>query len=407
MPLIIAYPPVNLPQQPAPLPRAPAITPEPAASTVGEAPCLSHIRPRDFGVRLRRKDTVSIRRALASPRRGRQRIGLIVALGSLGTVFGPVGWGRPGGIEPAEAHAAGHLPATLPRVQEASLRPTAFIIDGSGGDTIVSDGPAARPLTAAGTAQDRWRALQCLTAAVYYEAASEPEGGQRAVAQVVLNRVAHPAYPGTVCGVVYQGSERPGCQFSFACDGSLVRRPIPAIWERARRVAADALAGRVYAPVGLATHYHTTSVHPYWADSLAALRVIGAHRFYRWHGKAGRPAAFTCCYTGGEPLPGPHPRTWSPAPADMVDPVALARAFEEGRLLAAHAAQYPSPAAGTTHANAAFGQALPPHATTPTPDGALAQRGGDALSRTRTPAGSGTVLPRWDRAGTWIVQPGS
>ncbi|MFD1958893.1 cell wall hydrolase [Novosphingobium panipatense] len=85
----------------------------------------------------------------------------------------------------------------------------------------------------------------------------------------MLNRVAHPAYPGTVCGVVYQGSERStGCQFSFTCDGSLARRPQPMFWERARAVARAALAGYVYAPAGLATHYHTVQVRPYWAPSL-------------------------------------------------------------------------------------------------------------------------------------------
>jgi spore germination cell wall hydrolase CwlJ-like protein len=74
----------------------------------------------------------------------------------------------------------------------------------------------------------------CLTAAIYYEAASEPDDGQRAVAQVVLNRVAHPAYPKTVCGVVYQGSERgTGCQFTFTCDGALARKPSRYFWDRA------------------------------------------------------------------------------------------------------------------------------------------------------------------------------
>ncbi|MFX4781967.1 cell wall hydrolase, partial [Acinetobacter baumannii] len=88
--------------------------------------------------------------------------------------------------------------------------------------------------------------------------------GQQAVAQVILNRVRHPAFPATVCGVVYQGSEHAGCQFSFACDGSMARRPEPGLWRRAMAVAASALAGQVYAPVGLATHYHTYAVTPAW-----------------------------------------------------------------------------------------------------------------------------------------------
>ena len=119
-----------------------------------------------------------------------------------------------------------------------------------------------------------------MTAAVYYEARSEPDIGQRAVAQVVLNRVAHPAYPNTVCGVVYQGSQRKtGCQFSFTCDGSFARRPNTMFWERARQVALAALGGYVHRPAGLATHYHTVQIYPYWAPSLNYLGKIGAHRF--------------------------------------------------------------------------------------------------------------------------------
>ena len=105
--------------------------------------------------------------------------------------------------------------------------------------------PAALPFTIANASPAaRARSLDCLTAGIYYEAATEPTDGQRAVAQVILNRVRHPAYPNTVCGVVFEGAmRRTGCQFSFTCDGSLRRAPTPAYWERARRVAAEALNG--------------------------------------------------------------------------------------------------------------------------------------------------------------------
>ncbi|MDY7099309.1 MAG: cell wall hydrolase, partial [Pseudomonadota bacterium] len=89
----------------------------------------------------------------------------------------------------------------------------------------IDAGPAARPIYSAGAGTSHTRALQCLSQAIWYEAASESEAGQRAVAQVVLNRVAHPSWPASVCGVVYEGSQRStGCQFSFTCDGSLARR---------------------------------------------------------------------------------------------------------------------------------------------------------------------------------------
>jgi hypothetical protein len=136
--------------------------------------------------------------------------------------------------------------------------------------------------------------LDCLTQAVYYEAASEPEQGQRAVAQVVLNRVRHPSFPNSVCGVVYQGSERrTGCQFTFTCDGSLRRTPSTGLWLRARQVAESALRGRIEASVGMATHYHTDWVFPYWAPNLKKITRVGTHIFYGWNGSWGRRAAFT------------------------------------------------------------------------------------------------------------------
>jgi spore germination cell wall hydrolase CwlJ-like protein len=152
----------------------------------------------------------------------------------------------------------------------------------------------------------RERALECLTQAVYYEAASEGTDGERAVAQVVLNRIRHPAYPASVCGVVYQGSDRPvGCQFTFACDGSLATVPVPALWKQAQRIAEQALSGKVFAPVGHSTHYHADYVLPYWADSLDKSVQIGRHIFYRLKGGLGAASAFRQRYSGDEPFPPP------------------------------------------------------------------------------------------------------
>jgi hypothetical protein len=131
------------------------------------------------------------------------------------------------------------------------------------------------------------RSLECLTQAIYYEARNQSADGQRAVAQVVLNRARHPSYPNTVCGVVFQGSERvTGCQFSFTCDGSMYREIEPYAWEQAQTIAASALSGSVYRPVGLALNYHTTAIRPYWAPSLERQAVIGAHIFYRRPGSS-------------------------------------------------------------------------------------------------------------------------
>ncbi|WP_370030005.1 cell wall hydrolase [Qipengyuania mesophila] len=183
-------------------------------------------------------------------------------------------------------------------------------------------GAAAQAFRQAGSGLDKARALQCLSMAVYYEAASESYSGQQAVAQVVLNRVAHPAYPASVCGVVFQGSERKtGCQFSFTCDGSMARKPSRRGWAVAQSVALAALAGEVYKPIGLATHYHTNYVNPYWAASLDYIGAIGAHRFYRWKGGAGTAGAFSDAYAGSEPLAAPSVRR---AEADVPGPVAPA-----------------------------------------------------------------------------------
>jgi spore germination cell wall hydrolase CwlJ-like protein len=196
-----------------------------------------------------------------------------------------------------------------------------------------------------GSAIDDSRALYCLAQAIYYEAGMEPDAGQRAVAQVILNRVRHPSYPNTVCGVVYQGSERTtGCQFTYTCDGSLRRKPARFYWDRAKKVAAEALAGKSYTTVGTATHYHASYVYPYWAPSLRFLGTLGAHRFYSWKGNAGKASAFSQRYLGGEPLPVPKPRRYdvasSNSSASALDPIALENAYEAGRRKAeAEAAQ--------------------------------------------------------------------
>lgn len=179
-------------------------------------------------------------------------------------------------------------------------------------------GPAALPIPLIpASALDRDRALQCLTNAVYYEAGNEPEEGQRAVAQVILNRVASPHWPDSICGVIYQGSERDDrkCQFTFSCDGSMARIPGSAGWARARGVARRAMAGEIYGPAGLATYYHALAVRPAWAETVRPVAVIGAHIFYRLPGGAGLPAAYGARYSGRETAqPGPYAFTAPPAP---------------------------------------------------------------------------------------------
>jgi hypothetical protein len=123
--------------------------------------------------------------------------------------------------------------------------------------------------------------IDCLTAAVYYEARGEPREGQAAVAQVVLNRLRDAHFPKTVCGVVYQGLASHACQFTFACDGSTAARREPGAWERAKAVATRAMDGYVTPAVGGATHYHVASLGEIWGGQLVRVAQIGQHVFYR------------------------------------------------------------------------------------------------------------------------------
>lgn len=134
----------------------------------------------------------------------------------------------------------------------------------------------------------------CLASAIYFEAAHEPRAGQEAVARVVLNRTHDPAYPATICGVVWQGHERAtGCQFSFTCDGSLARAPEPRSWARVVALARNVLDNAVSAtaplstgPLARALHYHADYVRPRWRVSMTEVARIGRHIFYAPPGTA-------------------------------------------------------------------------------------------------------------------------
>ena len=225
-------------------------------------------------------------------------------LGGFGAIAGPAG--SLSRIPTAEERAlAATPPPTVQPMIVKAIAPQAALQINASLPIATGPNPAARPFKAPPLGSTAYnRALECLTQAVYYEAAREPVDGQRAVAQVVLNRVRHPAYPASVCGVVYQGSERDtGCQFTFTCDGSLYHAPMRAYWDRARLVAQAALQGYVHAPVGNATHYHADYVVPYWASTLRKSAVIGLHIFYRWAGGWGLPAAFGQRYSAREADP--------------------------------------------------------------------------------------------------------
>jgi spore germination cell wall hydrolase CwlJ-like protein len=272
-----------------------------------------------------------------------------------------------------DAYGGGRQPAGFPSL--FSPRPQAAVGQAfaSAGATLLPASYAApvnpaRPFRfASGDALASTRDLDCLTDAVYYEARGESAAGQAAVAQVVLNRVRHPAFPKTVCGVVFQGADTgDACQFSFACDGSMRRTREPAAWRAAEKVAARALEGFVMPSVGNATHFHVAGLDPGWGPRLLRVAQIGLHVFYRFGGYAGAPANFNARpeRSGAAPDATPHAVYASLAP--------LAGVSADGRPMGQFmldAVTAPTPAPAQTQASspaAATPAAAQPAAVKPT-----------------------------------------
>jgi len=166
-------------------------------------------------------------------------------------------------------------------------------------DSILNEPkPSGRFIPQLGTGDHNWLATplppvvftkeeqKCLATGIYFEARSESIKGQAAVAQVILNRVRNPAYPKTICGVVYQNDDWINrCQFSFACEGRKLRVAEPKEWKMAQQVAKAVTAGQIFLPeVGSATHYHAVYVRPNWARTMKRVDRIGQHIFYRTYG---------------------------------------------------------------------------------------------------------------------------
>jgi len=124
---------------------------------------------------------------------------------------------------------------------------------------------------------------KCLSEALYYEARGEGAGGQKAVAEVVFHRMNHGNYGHSICAVVYEGKDHPGCQFSFTCNGEMRRPKQMAAWQQSEALAVQILTGQVPLKnaTGGALNYHAVSVAPDWADTMDKTTQIGNHVFYR------------------------------------------------------------------------------------------------------------------------------
>ncbi|MCH2163456.1 MAG: cell wall hydrolase [Marinovum sp.] len=158
------------------------------------------------------------------------------------------------------------------RAPKTSLRPRAAGLRVS----FSRDWLNRQPIASGGA---QWR---CLAEALYFEARGESVKGQAAVAEVILNRVDHPRFPGTVCGVINQGTgKRYACQFTYTCDGRPETINEPKAWANVGKVARAMLDGAKRNLTGGATHYHTTAVRPSWARKYTHTTTVGVHRFYR------------------------------------------------------------------------------------------------------------------------------
>jgi spore germination cell wall hydrolase CwlJ-like protein len=124
---------------------------------------------------------------------------------------------------------------------------------------------------------------RCLSEVLYYEARGESAGGQKAVAEVVFHRMNHGNYGHSICAVVYEGRGRPGCQFSFACNGDMHKAKQVAAWRRSEALATEIMTGEMQLKnaTGGATNFHAISVSPEWADTKEKTTQIGNHVFYR------------------------------------------------------------------------------------------------------------------------------
>jgi hypothetical protein len=188
-------------------------------------------------------------------------------------VDGPIAFAEPIGTDDIEAPF------------RALINPLARPETGlNGPDPITDHDWVANPIPASARTASQ---VRCMAEAVYFEARSEPIRGQLAVAQVVINRLKNPTYPGTVCGVVYQNQQmRNACQFSFACDGMREVINDRDAWVIAEEIARASLNGEAIwlEEVGAATHYHATYVRPSWARQMQRMALIGVHVFYRTYG---------------------------------------------------------------------------------------------------------------------------
>lgn len=251
----------------------PAASPMDFAASDGPAPgpdSVDHFEPMPDGTTL----TTVPSKAGASPT---QRSGVTTPHMQDGSTPGVA---RAASLASATPAGSDSTPIEIGALPKFSRGPSGIVM---GDRTMVGIEPAHPDYAALIDAAKTAREQQCLATAIYFEARSEPEEGQAAVAQVILNRVASGLYPSSVCGVVFQNQQRRNaCQFSFACEGHGLRVGEQEAWSTAVRVAHEVTEGTAYvSDVGGSTHYHANYIRPLWASRLTKMDKIGHHIFYK------------------------------------------------------------------------------------------------------------------------------
>ena len=198
-------------------------------------------------------------------------IALAVMMGGACTAYAPSADQRPGAA-PVATHAVTLPTATQIVAADAAAEAASYVA------------PVRTPTDSEIEGLKILAKTECLADAMYYEARGEGEAGELAIAEVVYNRVHNGNYPNNICGVVFEGAHlHTGCQFSFTCNGEMLRPKNPAAWRHAERLALRIVTGNMELgdTTGEATSFHAVDVQPGWSGTMERTTQIGNHIFYR------------------------------------------------------------------------------------------------------------------------------
>jgi spore germination cell wall hydrolase CwlJ-like protein len=126
-------------------------------------------------------------------------------------------------------------------------------------------------------------AITCLSRTIYWEAKGGSTADMEAVANVILNRIGHEGFPGTICEVVKQGSEKKACQFSWWCDGRSDHAEEESAYATSKEIARKALNQQLPDQTHGAMYFHDRNVKPEWATKYIKTAETGKFLFYKPH----------------------------------------------------------------------------------------------------------------------------